>query len=190
MQDGDSIKRKDEAKRETIEQAHLLRATRQHVFLVSNSYARIYNHSNNTSKEQCRATTEYNAIIYSTRHLSNSTLQDWRHTHTFTQNPKEMEVATSLSVESFLSDHNSEPLRRGPRAPAWRVARVVRSTARTGFWENGRGFRRYLRARSRDPGLAQGSKGRRRRNSPGTRIRQEQNPTTNQPTNPPRPPLL
>ena len=37
MQDGDSIKRKDEAKQETIEQAHLLRDTRKHVFLVSNS---------------------------------------------------------------------------------------------------------------------------------------------------------
>ena len=37
MQDGDSIKGKDEAKRGTIEQAHLLRDTRKHVFLVSNS---------------------------------------------------------------------------------------------------------------------------------------------------------
>ena len=53
-------------------------------------------------------------IIYYTEHLNNSTSPDWRHTHTFTQNPKEMEVATSLSVESFLCDRNSEPLRRGP----------------------------------------------------------------------------
>ena len=32
MQDGDSIKRKDEAKRETIEQAHLIRKHGRHVY--------------------------------------------------------------------------------------------------------------------------------------------------------------
>ena len=34
--------------------------------------------------------------IYYTEHLNNFTSPDWRHTHTFTQNTKEMEVATSL----------------------------------------------------------------------------------------------
>ena len=108
----------------------------------------VYNESKETQpRTQCRATTEYN---YFTGHLNNSTSPDWRHTHTFTQNPKEMEVATSLYVESSFRDRNSEPLRRGPRAHAARRSCGPPDSTdgvsgkRTGF------VRRYLPARSRD----------------------------------------
>ena len=74
-------------------------------------------------------------IIVTRAHLHSSTLQDWRHTHTFTQKPKETKVMTSLArTESFSAP--SAPSSSGvvgelvPRA-----ARVGRSTPRTGFWE-------------------------------------------------------
>ena len=88
-------------------------------------------------------------MIYYTGTLKQFYLMDWRHTHTFTQNPKEMEVATSLwSSPSFVT---ATPSPSGVvRELVPRVARVVHPTARTGFWGNGRGFRRYLPARSRD----------------------------------------
>ena len=82
-------------------------------------------------------------MIITQQHLNSSTSPDWRHTHTFTQNPKEMEVATSLwSSPSFVT---ATPSSSGlVRELVPRAARVVRSTAQTGF------VRRYLRARSRD----------------------------------------
>ena len=64
---------------------------------------------------------------------------DWCHTNTFTQNPKKTEVATSLCVESFYRDRNSEHLRRGPRARASRrTCGPLDST--DGVLGNGRGF--------------------------------------------------
>ena len=117
MQDGDSNKGKDEAKRGTVEQAHLMHDTRKHVFTVSNSYPCTYTVKAKKQKQGHNAELQRN-IIYDTGTLKQFYLKDWRHTHTFTQNPKEMEVATSLCVESFSRDRNSELLRRGLRARA------------------------------------------------------------------------
>ena len=218
MQDGDSIKGKDEAKRETIEQAHLLRDTRKHVFLVSNSFhARIYNERKETkARIQCRATTEYDLLtgtliqFYFTRRAP--------HSHKFTQNPKEMEVATSLSVESFLCDRNSEPLRRGPRARAARRTCGLPDSTDGVFgkrtWSSGafsalahgiqgsredRGLGRNNKL-ARIKRLAQGTGTTRRRpnrnNKPdfaGTRSRTKRRTrkrTRKRTANPPRPPLL
>ena len=85
MQDGDSIKGKDEAKRETIEQAHLLRDTRKHVFLVSNSFhARIYNESKETkARTQCRATNEYDLLTGTLKQFYFTRLAP--HTHIYTE---------------------------------------------------------------------------------------------------------
>ena len=130
MQDGDSIKGKDEAKRETIEQAHLLRDTRKHVFLVSNSFhARIYNESKETkARIQCRATTEYDLRTGTLIQFYFTRLAP--HTHTFTQNPKEMEVATSL----WSSPSPATPSSSGVvRELVPRAGTCGRSTPRTGF---------------------------------------------------------
>ena len=94
MQDGNSNKGKDEAKRGTIGQAHLMRYTQKHVFTVAATitHARI-------QKQERNAELQPNIIIIQA-HLYNSTLTDWRHTHTFTQNPKEKKVVTSLCASS------------------------------------------------------------------------------------------
>ena len=100
MQDGDSNRGKDEAKRGTIGPAHLMRDTRKHVFTV----AATINHARIQRQEQKQErNAELQPNIFVTRaHLHSSTLQDWCHTHTFTQNPKETEVATSLCASSPL----------------------------------------------------------------------------------------
>jgi len=110
-------------------------------------------------------------MIYYTGTLKQFYLKDWRHTHTFTQNPKEMEVATSLwSSPSLVT---ATPSSSGVvRELVPRAARVVRSTARTGFWGNGRGLFGAISALAHGiPGLARGTGTgrRRRRSSPGTR---------------------
>ena len=61
MQDGDSIKGKDEAKRDTVEQAHLM-PTHGSTYLQSATvnHARIQSKQRTKARKQCRATTEYN----------------------------------------------------------------------------------------------------------------------------------
>ena len=93
-----------------------------------------------------------------------------------------MEVATSLSVESFLCDRNSEPLRRGPRARAARCTRVPLDST-DGV------FRRYLPARSRDSRARARTKrqknkktGRNNRQEARIRLCRNKTSTTNQPT--------
>ena len=115
----------------------------------------VYSQSKETkARTQRRATTEYNGY---TGTLKRFYLMDWRHTHTFTQNPKKTEVATSLCVESFSRDRNCELPRRGPRARASRrTCWPLDST--DGVLGNERGFPalsprsldQRLRARSRD----------------------------------------
>ena len=56
MQDGDSNKGKDEAKRGTIGQARLMRDTRKHVFTV----AATINRAVTKARTECRVKTEYN----------------------------------------------------------------------------------------------------------------------------------
>ena len=72
-------------------------------------------------------------MIVTRAHLHSSTLQDWRHTHTFTQNPKEIEVATSLCAHRVLLRALSSSGVVGELV--LRAARVGRSTPRTGFGE-------------------------------------------------------
>ena len=123
-------------------------------------------------------------MIYYTGTLKQFYLMDWRHTHTFTQNPKEMEVATSLWSSPSLG--TATPSSSGvvhelvPRA-----ARVVRSTARTGFWGNGRGLFGAISALAHGiPGLARGSRA--RQEQPARRIKEARpnDDKTNQKTNP------
>ena len=56
MQDGDSNRGKDDAKRGTIGQAHLMRDTRKHVFKV----AATINHARIKARTKRRVKTEYN----------------------------------------------------------------------------------------------------------------------------------
>ena len=56
MQDGNSNEGKDEAKRGTIGQAHLMRDTRKHVFTV----AATINHAHTKARTKRRVKTEYN----------------------------------------------------------------------------------------------------------------------------------
>ena len=83
-------------------------------------------------------------------HFDNSTSRTGA-THTqLHKTPKEKEVATSLSVSS-PPPATSTPSPSGVvHELVPRVARLVRPTARTGFWGNGRGFPALSRARSRD----------------------------------------
>ena len=72
MQDGDSIKGKVEAKRDTVEQAHLMRDTRKHVFTVSNSYSCTYKVKAKKQKQEHNAELQPNIII-TQEHLNDST---------------------------------------------------------------------------------------------------------------------
>ena len=112
MQDGESNKGKDEAKRGTIGQAHLMHDTRKHVFTVAatSSHSRIQSRTKARTKR--RATTEYNCYMGTLTQFYFTRLVP--HTHTFTQNPKETKVATSLArTESFSRAFSSQLLRRG-----------------------------------------------------------------------------
>ena len=60
MQDGDSNEGKDEAKRGTIGQAHLMRDTRKHVFTVAATINHARIQSRTKARTKRRATTEYN----------------------------------------------------------------------------------------------------------------------------------
>ena len=91
MQDGESIKERDKSKRETIGQAHLFRATRQHGRHVYYSKNNAKKHTyavrqRNKSKERTQI---YNRILQLfTATLKQFYFTDWRHPQTFTQNPK------------------------------------------------------------------------------------------------------
>ena len=154
----------------------------------------------NTSKEQCRATTEYNAIIYSTYTGLLSRLAP--HTHIY---PEPKRKGSRDFPERVVLPWR--PQLRAP--PAWSASSCRASlvwSARQhgrGFGETDGVFRRSLCARSWDPGLAQGPEGRRKEDwqeqQTGSKdpTSQEQN-LDDQPTNdpretamnPPRPSLL
>ena len=128
------------------------RATRQHGRHVYYSNPQLYKtikaiHGFTiTVKKHKQGTMQiYNRIMQFTRqHLNNTTSQDWRHPHTFTRNPKRK--GSRDFPERVVESSFARPLLRVP--PAWSTgscrasARVARSTARTGFWGNGRVFRR------------------------------------------------
>ena len=106
-------------------------------------------HVYNQSKEQKQ---EHNAelqpnIIY-TSTLTQFYLMDWRHTHTFTQNPKKRKWRLPCAHRVLLP----RPQLSAP--PAWSVSscfappRVGRTTPRAGFWER-TGFSGAVSARTK-----------------------------------------
>ena len=111
MQDRDSNRGKDEAKRGTIGQAHLIQKTKStYLQLQQQLIMHVYK-----SKNERRATTEYNCYTGTLTQFYFTRLVP--HTHTFTQNPKETKVATSLCAHRVLL------LRlQLPAPPAWSVS--------------------------------------------------------------------
>ena len=90
-------------------------------------------------------------IIVTRAHLHSSTLQNWRHTHTFTQNPKETEVATSLCAYRVLLPRSSAWSRLAPIPLAWSISlclapHVLAARHHGRGLGNERGFRRSLGA--------------------------------------------
>ena len=142
MQDGDSTK--ERTKRNGIQFTSTFNARHTEARIYRQQQLCTYTVKARTkARTKRRATTEY--ICY-TGTLTQFYLIDWRHTHTFTQNPKETKVATSLACTEFFS---------APLAPSSsgvvgelvpRATRVGRSTPRTGFWGTNGGFQRYLGA--------------------------------------------
>ena len=108
MQDGDSNKGKDEAKRGTIGQAHLMRDTRKHVFTV----AATINHAV-IQKQERNAELQPNIII-TLAHLHSSKLDGLApHTHIYTKPQRKESGDFPGRVESSSRDLSSEPLWRG-----------------------------------------------------------------------------
>ena len=132
MQDGDSTKERTKRNGEQFGQAHLIPKTKStYLQSATINHARIQRQE---QKQERNAELQPN-IIVTRAHLHSSTLQDWRHTQTFTQNPKETKVATSLArTESFSVP--SAPSSSGVVGElVLHAARVGRSTPRTGFEE-------------------------------------------------------
>ena len=83
MQDGESIKRKDEARRETIGQAHLLHTQTS----TEGTYTVTVTIMQRKHKQRTNADLQPNKAIH-TATLKQFDFTDWRHPQTFTQNPK------------------------------------------------------------------------------------------------------
>ena len=123
MQDGESIKRKDEAKRETIEQAHLIRKHGRHVYYSDTIKATHVYGLAKKHKQRNNAELQPNMIYTAT--LRQFYLKDWRHTHTVTQNPKRKGSRDFPERRRVLLPRPQlQPLRRGLRARAARRSSV------------------------------------------------------------------
>ena len=160
-QDGESIKRKDEAKRETIEQAHLIRKHGRHVYYSHRDTIK-ETHVHGLAKKHKQGNTaelQPNMIYTATlRQFYFNRLAP--HTHIY-KKPKRKGSRDfpERVVESYSRDRNSESLQRGPRARAVRCScRPPDSTdgvlgKRTGFSGATSPLAHGI------PGLAHGSKG-------------------------------
>ena len=125
--EGESIKRKDEAKRETIGQAHLFHTqtstegTYITVIQRNESNTRIQSCKKTQSKNQRRSTTEY--AIHTATLIQYYLNRLTPPTDIYTKTPKEKEVATSLCASSSppLSTSTPSSPRRGLRARTSRL---------------------------------------------------------------------
>ena len=151
----------------------------------------VYNESKETqARIQCRATTEYDLLHRTLKQFYFTRLAP--HTHIYTKPKENRSRDFPLRVESLSRDRNSELLRRGPRARAARRSCGPPDSTdgvlgkRTGFSDAFFALAHGIQGSRKD------QKGEEEEAAPGTRIRQEQNPTLqeqdldDQPTNDPR----
>jgi len=111
MQDGDSNRGKDEAKRGTIGQAHLMRDTRKHVFTVAATINHSRIQSRTKARTKRRATTEYNYYTGTLIRFYFTRLAP--HTHIYTKTQRNKSGDFPARVESFSRALSSPLLWRG-----------------------------------------------------------------------------